>query len=256
MHVPSFNLRSAETRFRALVAVATLSLAGLLTAPAAHAQVVYDNGGFADLGGWDLTAYISADDFTLTAPLTTFDAIRFWMADTSAGVAGDFSGTLTWAVRADNGGIPGAALFSGTTSDVTVADTGSVLFNIPAFEIAQMDFSITEVALLPGTYWLSIKENGPLDGNDGSSIFWVNTGAQTGATLKQDADEVAPAAWAEQTEPNDLAFQLRGAAVAVPEVSTLALALPALGMIALCNRVGAVIVRRRRSVCQQTRKTA
>ncbi len=35
-------------------------------------------------------------------------------------------------------------------------------------------------------------------------------------------------------------------AVVVPEVGTVALALPALGMIAFCNRVGAIVIRRRK----------
>ncbi len=206
----------------------------------AQAQVVYDNGSFALTGAAGITASISADDFTLTST-QSFNAIRFWAVDPAPGLTPNFSGTLTWAVRGNENGIPGAALFSGTTSSVSVVNTGNVVNGVANNEIAQLDFAVPEVTLNAGTYWLSLKENGPSDVDDGSSVFWSFSTTRSGADLRQDPAETSPSAWG-TTSTNDLAFQLRSAVVVVPEASTLALALPALTI------VGMIAIRRKRSV--------
>lgn len=219
--------------------VATITLALLQTD--ARAAVVYDNGIYAtNFNTTSITGAISADDFTF-ADTASFDTIRFWAADAPAGLATEFSGTLTWAVRANSGGIPGAIIESGTTSDVTVTDTGDILNGNPNFEIAQFNFSVPEVTLDAGTYWLSLKENGPDDPGDGSIVGWLFTASQTGNTHKQDSEETNPTTWDDDGAAADTAFELRSdARVVVPEANTFALALPALGM------VGAVVIRRRK----------
>ncbi len=64
-----------------------------LAAPAS-AQVVYDNGSY--IGGADgrnISNFAIADDF-ITGSALSFNAIRFFAFDTTAGLLSQFSGTL------------------------------------------------------------------------------------------------------------------------------------------------------------------
>jgi hypothetical protein len=229
------------SRFGNALAAAACVLAFAGTHATAQ-TTIYDNGPFdpADDSFWAITNRISADDFTFASP-TSFNAIRCWAVDGDpVGLLPSFSGTLTWTIWTDDSvnDIPDTILLSGTTSDVTLTDTGQTWTINPEDEIVQMDFTIPEVILGPGTYWLSFKENGPRVPGDGSNIFLVATPETmiTGAGAQQDNDETNPSDWS-TPDNKDIAYQLL---VVVPEPGTFALlglgVLPIVGMIAKRRR--------------------
>jgi hypothetical protein len=108
------------------------------------------------------------------------------------------------------------------------------------FEIAQLDFSIPTQNLAAGTYWLRLKEGTASSTNDGTTIFWLQTGAaRTGNGFRSDSNEVAPTWGSSATSTSvDLSFQLLSGSSSAPEPGTLALL--ALGI------VGGVVARCRK----------
>ena len=239
------QMHFSATRFTVLAA--TLAVAALI-APAARAQVVYDNGIFdATSDRTNITTSASADDFFVDGSLT-FDAIRFYAMDVSDDLLQNFSGTLSWFIYESDGIAPTAkpstTLASGTVSgaDIAIASTGVALGGNPNFVVAQLDFDIPTQTLGTGTYWLRIKEGGLTSAGDGTSIFWTHTnGARSGNGFRFDTIETAPVDWNDAGFNNEkeLAYQLRGNATVVPEAGTLALV--GAGLAAF----GAVVVRRK-----------
>ncbi|MBX3729234.1 MAG: hypothetical protein KF858_08615 [Candidatus Sumerlaeia bacterium] len=115
------------------------------------------DGRFSDINAFG-THGSAAQSFTLSAPhaLTTF---------TQSGIyfPGGNSSNTTFSVhlRADNGGIPGAILFSQSGVVPVLTPTGNVLFG----EAEQrLGFSIAGPTLAPGTYWLETFETNPANG--------------------------------------------------------------------------------------------
>src|SRR5262245_14562778 len=78
-----------------------------LTIAVATAGIIYDNGSPNQFDGSELTSFLQAEDFTLSGT-STFDTIRFWTLEDAA----SYSGSIFWAIYADNGGEPGSILFS------------------------------------------------------------------------------------------------------------------------------------------------
>jgi hypothetical protein len=164
---------------RVSCAVAALALAaGLSGTPASAQVVVVDNGPFStdtSLGGTapGMSSDSIADDFSL-AGATSLTAVRFWASDNAApfDTLEAFSGTLSYFIRADDGGVPGAALHSGTVSgaQVTRTDTGVDLVLTDSYRIFQLDFSIPEVTLSAGTYWLQLREGTLSSAFDGTEV--------------------------------------------------------------------------------------
>lgn len=96
----------------------------------------------------------------------------------------------------------------------------------------------------PGTYWISVR-----DTVAGSDFLWESATPNGDGTAVYRLTNTG--AWAASptgfASTDTQALRIEGnLTTVVPESSTLALALPALGMIALCNRVGAVVIRRRK----------
>ena len=166
-----------------------------------HAALLYDNGAPSQLSGNEMTQWIQAEDFTLSAAATITN-VRFWdLEDLSAGPG--YAGSITWAIYADAGGSPGALVAGGNTAGVTRVATGNVLlFGADEF---QNDFSIGAVALGPGAYWLGLH-NGTLGNDSSAEFYWEMTGDFD--TLGNGHEDEAPFAglWA----PNGFehAFQL------------------------------------------------
>jgi hypothetical protein len=227
--------------------LSTLCGLSALSLLALTAQVVYDNGSLGRSGGFDISESAVADDFSFT-DTTSFNAIRFLVLDeyTYSTTLAGFSGTLSYIVRANNfrpNGLPfpGAALVSGTVSGASITQT-VVGVNVDNAPIFQLDFSIPEVTLDAGTYWLQLKEGTPSSAYDGSSIIWTVSSTHTGAAQLSDDDEVNPTEWG-YTTFYDAQFQLRDntqVASAAPEPASLAL-------FALGTMTGSVIIRRRKT---------
>lgn len=199
-------------------------LAGSLAMPAAAQIVVWDNGPYAVSLGEDISNSAVADDFVFNAP-TSFNGIRFW-AENSNVLFTFFSGTVGWAVHTNGGGnVPGAILHSGATNAITLTLTGS---SVGDANIWQLDFSIPEINLAAGTYWLQLRENAigsPWDGEI-LTINWVpRDGGPLGFSSRQDSNEQNPAGW-----PTNLGADRAFVLVSnVPEPATLLLGAVGLG---------------------------
>jgi hypothetical protein len=219
----------------ALVALATLP-------QGARAQsVVYNNGTFntSSATNISISTTATADDFLVPAGGVTFNTIRFWAVDTVAGTLPNFSGTISWFLySASTGTAPnqtpsGAVLASGTTSTVSVINTGSTAGGANN-EIAQLTFLVPSRTLTAGRYWLRLKEGTAAGAADGTSIAWIQTTTATTTApdnnVRRDASPTAPTTWATAGTGN-MAFQL----MAAPEPGSLGFlglgALSALGVL-------------------------
>lgn len=246
---PSVSRGKSPARGLSLVALCA-ALVGCITTPVA-AQVVYDNGSYIGPdAGVNMSFSAVADDFLVASPLT-FNAIRFFAVDFTPGLMDSFSGTLSWFIYADSGvpvpnSRPSATVVaSGSTSSVTITDTGVLGGGNPSRQIAQLDFSIPVQTLAPARYWLRLKEGTPSSSGDGSDIYWVVTnGAVTGNPYRADSNVITPTTWSASGLNADLSYQLLNVtanAVDGPEPATFALL--ALGVLAGRGRV---IVKRRK----------
>lgn len=227
--IPGLPILASRRHYLTPLAVALLLFG--LTATPARAQVVYDSGGFTPSVWSDMTAFALADNFTSVGSIS-FNAIRFWASSPGSGsTLPNFSGTVSYFIRASLGELPGnvvpsTVLASGTVSGaaITQTDTGVLNGGGAASNIIQLDFAIPQVNLLSGEYWLQLKE-GTLDSpDDGSPIFWqTNTSPTIFPQTRADFDEVNPTLW-NLIPGGNQAFQLLNNSVnAAPEPSSLVL---------------------------------
>lgn len=207
----------------ALLAAGTLLLAGL---PAAHADVLYDNGTPDYYDAYPIYDFArSADDFTLTSA-STLSSFTFWSAETPGN---GFSGTLTYGIYADNGGDLGALITSAATTSIARSATGLSLFDY--FQEYKNDVTIAPVSLSAGTYWLALQDP------NSTGMFWETAAPNASYNARRSND----GSFYFGTD-RQLAFKMNGTATtssAVPEGSTvalLALALPVIGAVAIRRR--------------------
>jgi len=135
-------------------------LAGALTVAAG---VLYDNGpGTGQAGAWGMY-YPVADSFTLAAPSNVTGAnLYVWVTP------GDSFTTLDWSILSSP--IGGTTFASGSAAVST--SYGSTIG--ATFDLDLSTFSIPEVALDAGTYWLMIQN---AEATNGDSVYWdVNDG--------------------------------------------------------------------------------
>jgi hypothetical protein len=193
----------------------SFALATLLAAATAQAQpIVYDNGiPEAFPAGFEMTAEVGAQDFTLAAPALV-GGVRFWTAETTGFDA--YEGSISWFIYAAGVDEPGALLFSGSAA--AVRDVYTV---IDPFTFRENVISFAPVALGPGTYWLGLH-NGPLTSDTPLGFYWSTRDPNGTSTGRRDDLSVPGVDW-EDAYGQEHAFQLLGARQVVPEPSTYAL---------------------------------
>ena len=205
--------------------VAFLAAVLLGSSSSAHATpFFYDNGAPNQVQGFEMTQWIEAEDFTLTAGTTLTD-VRFWSVQDDVRFAQPYQGSITWQIYSNNVIEPGSLLVSGNTAVVTRFATGNslpvVLGSLTEF---QNDFSLPSVFLSPGTYWLGLH-NGPLSTTGFSQFYWETTNPNATLFSENNLTPFNDNGWVSNNF--QLAFQLRGetgaATEAVPEPASLLL---------------------------------
>lgn len=240
------KLSSRLPQFSVVGIAACLGIVALPTTAQAQ-TLIYDNGTITGGdNGLNITAFAIADDFVFDST-QTFDQVRVWIFDNTLpnNTLNAFSGTLSWLIRSNNAGIPGAVLGgnSGTVSGAAITQTDTGVDVLAGYRVFQFDFSIPSTTLGAGTYWFQIREGNLGTFGDTSHVFWLDTGnINTGFAPKADNNVRTPTTWSFPTGPKpNRAFQFLGPSNVTPELPGLALVVPALLPVAL------VALRRRRS---------
>lgn len=204
-----------------------LALAGLAVALNAQAAIVYDNGTPNTANGYPIggTPYSTADDFVLGAS-GNVASVGFYFQNYN-GITG-WDQQISYNIRANSGGTPGAILASGAGQNVTPTlsvypwccgggNAWLVEFNL------QAAFAATAGT----TYWLE------LTGAGGPSPWWVTT------TNNASPDGVYMSGDNGSSTGNDFAFYLSDNGVGAPAPGSLALiGLGLLGFGVLRRRLG------------------
>lgn len=213
-----------------------LAVVGMLASVPVRAAMVWDNGAPLEQSlGVNMSAFVPADQFTLTDP-TELTGVTAWARtnDAAQSFMGTFSGTLGWAIYSDSSMQPGTLLASGSDLAPTVTATG--LLGEQGAEIYQLDAMIMTPLLAAGEYWLALRaaewgSPDPAGGDPFGWIFWQYTAGITGAPLLADNDLANPTTWSLSTG-RDPAFRIDGNVI--PEPGTLILL--GSGILVLCLR--------------------
>jgi len=152
-----------------------------------------------------------ADEFWLPGA-TTPGALSVWLRDgeiNNDGQLGSFSGTLSWAIYANDGGLPvgssAAPIATGEDSSPELTDTG---FNNGG-DVVRTTIELSGAPLLSaGYYWLAIHEGSWGSPNDGTSVYWENSSNYNAGTTIGSWDLATPSSDWSQNEPWDSALVL------------------------------------------------
>ena len=176
----------------------------LISGGTIDAALIYDQGAPDLQEGFEITHFKEADQFTLSAA-AILGNVKFWDIEASA----DFQSSILWEIRANSqSNLPGAVLFSGTSTNLTHVATGRDAFGYLEFVDS---FDIGSVSLPAGTYWL-VLHNGPLSYNENQNIFWETVATnRTDPTYSDEAPFMN--VWDSNFDFSQMAFQLNG----VPE---------------------------------------
>ena len=188
---------------RVLVRTGMAALA-LSAAQLSFAAPVYNNGLPDQISGTQMSEFVVAEDFSLTAS-ATISSIRFWSIQDAPA---DYLGSVYWAVYSNVGGAPGAVLFG----DTAVTTTASLTGNSTGFGYAEyvFDVDVADFAIGAGTYWLGLH-NGPLASTVASEMLWSTTASTIGS---ESVYFDSTSGWV--GAGTHLAFALDGTGVVVP----------------------------------------
>ena len=195
------------------LALVVACVLAVFASPDARAQIIYNNGPPNQQNGNEMTQWIQAEDFTLTAA-TNLTSVHFWDIEAPGGAA--YQGEVHWGLYTNAGGSPGTLFASGDAIGGAVTRT-FIQHNVLGFYDEYSDsFNIAPVALAAGTtYWIGLH-NGPLAFQTRTEFYWETANANSSLTGHE---LIAPFTdgWADNGQQH--AFYLD----TVPEPSTLAL---------------------------------
>jgi hypothetical protein len=200
-----------------------------LTVASAPAGVVFTNGSGVDTGNADnMSGFIEAENFQFGST-TQFTDVHFMAVNFN--LLSGYTGSVSWFIYSDNGGVPGSTLSSGNVA-VTPADIGPAGGLLTGYEAYDMSFFITPFTATGGTaYWLGLH-NGPLS-NTAGSFSWAS--ATSGPRDAQALQAPYNGSWFADVQ--ELYFQLTNdASGAVPEPSTFAIMAAGLGCLLMWKR--------------------
>jgi hypothetical protein len=200
----------------------------MVAAEAASAAVIFDNGG-PIAGGSEATGWVQADDFQLGGSATIAGA-QIYIGGLPSGI-GNWDGTVSYFIFADNAGAPGTLLTSGAGQNISTTDTGMPWLNDAS--IFQVEFDLVSAfdAAAGTTYWFGIHLSTDFNVDN---IFWMDTDSATGNG--QESRDGTFDNWS-SNGGFERAFALFDDTTAVPEPGTLALfGSGLLGMTALRRR--------------------
>jgi len=134
-------------------------------------EVIYDNGSPTETSdAFEITGYIEADDFTLSAA-ATWTGLFFWDLE-SPGALG-YQGEIDWVLYYDAGGKPGAIFATGAAKGEQVTRTflqGNVAGHYDQYSNSMI--ISPGVTLSAGTtYWLALH-NGPFTFTTWADFYW------------------------------------------------------------------------------------
>jgi hypothetical protein len=189
----------------------TLALAAVLSVGASPALAqIYDNGNPNGLNGNEMTAWIQAQDFTLTEA-ATIGAVRFHAFEFAPNA---YQGSIYYWFLNDGGGQPGTVLQEGLVTP-TLTSRGNNQFG-PAWTL---DFNVNPLALGAGMYWLALH-NGDLNTTFRADFYWETTDPNGTLAGMEDG---APFDGIWFSNGQEHAFQLYGTQQVVPEPISMAL---------------------------------
>ncbi len=186
---------------------------------AAHASVLFDNGGPATQGGDSISNYMTANSFAVTTSEVLTGA-NIYIDDSSRTFA-KFNGMINYAIYSDVSGSPGALLTSGAVTGLSGTSTG-VITNIgPSFEVS-FNFNSTFSAAAATTYFFDIQT---------ANEYW-DVSANPLSTSGSYQSTNGGASWFLASYPEH-AFQLLGASSANPVPEPLSVALFGVAIVGL-----------------------
>ncbi len=188
----------------------------LLSSTTASAGVIYDNGPInGTLGAWTIDEGIAASDSFLLTSSATLTGVDFgdWIdpGATPVSVQWGIGTSPDYTNSAGGGGSPVAAL-----TNVFLGTNGA------GYDMYTSSFSLPDITLPAGTYWLSLQN---ATTSNGDYLYWdINNGTSVAyvSTIGNVANVLFPGS-------NSDAFQILSS---VPEPASIALAVPALLLVA------------------------
>ena len=135
--------------------------------------LIYDNGGPDQVNGNEMTGWLQAEDFNLSAD-STLTSVNFWDIEAPGGAS--YQGEIDWVIYADAGGQPGAAIANGAAVGADVTRTFIQPGVLGFYDEYSLSFNISPgVPLTAGTtYWLGLH-NGPLTFTTRTEFYWETT---------------------------------------------------------------------------------
>jgi hypothetical protein len=186
--------------------------ATLLPVQPSNADLIFDGGAPDLVNGFDVTVYLTADDFVFQTPSKITDG-HFWTLE--GGIPWD--GTLDWVIFDDSNGSPGQSISSGTGINVQKSATGNGVFGLAEFEYG-FDFDIP-ILLEAGTrYWFALHL---ADTFRVADIFWETTSSNFGEFGA--SNFMGNLAWNQAFQQNHAFFLTGSPTIPVSEPATWAL---------------------------------
>jgi Ca2+-binding RTX toxin-like protein len=203
---------------RATVAVSAVNDAPVVTISPASVGPVFDQLTLNTNNGYNISSFVEAENFTLGGA-TTLNRLNVFLLDATNGTStfDGFSGTLSFAIYADNGsGLPGTLLFTGADTAPVATDTGVDAFGRDIYQLA---VNLGGISLPGGNYFVALHEGAWLSATDNSDLYWMLSGSDaTGDTHAVTDNETAPdGTYVSQSQ--GLAFSLTGPPGATEQLS-------------------------------------